>query len=73
MAEPEAIDDLVACTREAFGALGVVAPNARIQVVAPFEELPPEKLDALIRINRLSAFHLARLTFADMKRRAGTD
>ena len=69
MADAAQIEDLVAQTRDAFGSVDVIVPNAGIQVIAPIEELPPEKLEALFRINLFSAFHLARLTFAEMKRK----
>ncbi|MDZ4759521.1 MAG: 3-hydroxybutyrate dehydrogenase [Alphaproteobacteria bacterium] len=58
---------LAGTTRKAFGGIDIVVNNAGIQHVSPIEDFPPEKWDAIIAINLTSAFHLARLTFGDMK------
>ena len=69
MSKPEEIEALVGETRDRFGSIDILAPNAGIQVVSPVEEFPPEKWDLLFRINLFSAFHLTRLVFPEMKRR----
>ena len=60
---------MVAKTAADFGQVDVVVNNAGIQNVAPIEEFPAEKWDAIIAINLSSAFHTIRLTLADMKAR----
>ena len=50
-----------------FGAVDVVVNNAGIQHVAPIEEFPIEKWDAIIAINLSSAFHTIRAAVPGMK------
>lgn len=69
MTKPDQIADLVAAAESNFGQVDVVVNNAGIQHVAPIEEFPIEKWDAIIAINMSSAFHLTRLTFGSMKAR----
>jgi 3-hydroxybutyrate dehydrogenase len=69
MSKPDEIAALVEATRAKFGTIDVIVPNAGIQVVSPIEDFPPEKYDLLMAINLHSAFHLTRLTFAEMKER----
>src|SRR5512145_1612447 len=52
-----------------FGAVDVLVNNAGIQHVAPVEEFPPEKWDAIIAINLSSAFHTTRAALPAMKAR----
>jgi len=47
----------------------VLVNNAGIQNVAPIEEFPVEKWDAILAINLSSAFHTTRLALAGMKAR----
>ena len=42
---------------EAAGACDILINNAGIQHVAPIDEFPPEKWDAILAINLSSAFH----------------
>lgn len=69
MTKPEEIADLVSTTAAEFGAVDVVVNNAGIQNVAPIEEFPVEKWDAILAINLSSAFHTTRLVLAGMKKR----
>ncbi|NNG05850.1 MAG: 3-hydroxybutyrate dehydrogenase [Inquilinus sp.] len=55
---------------EATGALGrvdILVNNAGIQHVAPIEEFPPEKWDAVLGINLSSAFHTIRAALPAMR------
>jgi 3-hydroxybutyrate dehydrogenase len=63
------IERLVAETRERFGSVDVIVNNAGIQTVAPVESFPVDRYDLIMSINMSAAWHLARLTFAEMKRR----
>lgn len=69
MADPAAIADLVAATEAAFGAVDIIVNNAGIQTVAPIEDFPVDRYEAIMAINMSAAWHLARLTFAGMKDR----
>jgi 3-hydroxybutyrate dehydrogenase len=49
------------------GPVDVLVNNAGMQHVAPIEEFPPEKWDAIIALNLSSAFHTARLAVPHRK------
>jgi 3-hydroxybutyrate dehydrogenase len=67
MSKPDQIADLVAATRDRFGAVDIVVPNAGIQTVAPIEDFDSARFDLIIAVNMAAAWHLARLTFGEMK------
>jgi 3-hydroxybutyrate dehydrogenase len=69
MTKPDQIGALFRAAEEQFGQVDIVVNNAGIQHVAPVEEFPPEKWDAIIAINLSSAFHLTRHAIPGMKRR----
>lgn len=69
MTKPDQIRDMVATTAADFGQVDVVVNNAGIQHVAPIEEFPEGKLNAIMAINLVSAFHTTAAVFADMKAR----
>jgi 3-hydroxybutyrate dehydrogenase len=52
-----------------FGGADIVVNNAGIQFVAPVDEFPVEKWDAIISINLTGAFHTSRLAVPGMKRK----
>ncbi len=56
------------CERE-LGSVDILINNAGIQHVAPVEEFPIEKWDAIIAINLTSAFHTTRAAVPGMKKR----
>lgn len=51
----------------AAGPIDILVNNAGMQHVAPVEEFPPEKWDAIIALNLSSAFHTSRLAVPHMK------
>lgn len=69
MSRPEQIEDLIRSTEAAFGRLDILVNNAGIQHVAPIDEFPVERWDAVIAINLTSAFHTTRLALPGMKAR----
>jgi 3-hydroxybutyrate dehydrogenase len=69
MTKPDEIAALFKAAEDKFSAVDVVVNNAGIQYVAPIEEFPPEKWDAIIAINLSSAFHLIRHAIPGMKSR----
>jgi 3-hydroxybutyrate dehydrogenase len=69
MSQPAQIADLMAYAAQDFGGVDILVNNAGIQHVAPVEDFPPEKWDAIIAINLSSAFHTTRLALPGMKQR----
>ena len=69
MSKPAEIADLVAKTQAAFGSVDILVNNAGIQYVAPIEEFPPEKWDAIIAINLTAAFHAIKAAVPGMAKR----
>jgi 3-hydroxybutyrate dehydrogenase len=69
MTRPAEVARLVQGAESAFGAVDVLVNNAGIQHVAPVDEFPLEKWDAIIAINLSSAFHATRAALPGMKRR----
>ncbi len=63
------IERLVADTRLRFGQVDIIVNNAGVQTVAPIEDFPVERYDLIIALNMSAAWHLIRLTFAEMKAR----
>jgi 3-hydroxybutyrate dehydrogenase len=63
------IAEMIAKAEQDFGSVDVLVNNAGIQHVAPVEEFPIEKWDAIIAINLTSAFHTTRAAVPGMKKR----
>jgi 3-hydroxybutyrate dehydrogenase len=70
MTKPEAIAGMIAETLDAFGRLDVLVNNAGIQHVAPVDQFPPAKWDAILAINLSSAFHTIQHALPAMRRNA---
>src|SRR6516162_1756032 len=69
MSNPVAIRDMVERVGRSFGPVDILVNNAGIQHVAPIEDFPPEKWDAILAINLSAAFHATRAVLPEMKRR----
>ncbi|MFN3416752.1 MAG: 3-hydroxybutyrate dehydrogenase [Caldimonas sp.] len=69
MSQPAQIAELMAYAAQEFGGVDILVNNAGIQHVAPVEDFPPEKWDAIIAINLSSAFHTTRAALPTMKQR----
>lgn len=69
MTKPDQIAAMVARAEAEFGAVDIVIANAGIQHVAPIEEFPVDKWDAILAINLSSTFHLMRAAIPGMKAR----
>ena len=67
MARPEECRALVEQAVARFGALDILVNNAGIQFVAPVEEFPAERWDAIIAINLSSAFHTTAAAIPHMR------
>jgi len=66
MSKPEAIEDMIAATLSTYGRLDILVNNAGIQHVAPIQDFPVAKWDAIVAINMSSAFHTIRLALPGM-------
>ena len=69
MSKPDAVAAMVANAAKAFGKVDIIVNNAGIQHVAPIEEFPVARWDAIIAINLSSAFHTTRAALPGMKQR----
>ncbi len=69
MSRADQIEAMVRACEAEFGALDVLVNNAGIQHVAPVEEFPVERWDAIIAINLSSVFHASRAALPGMKQR----
>jgi 3-hydroxybutyrate dehydrogenase len=68
MSKPDAIRGMIEDTLSSSGRLDVLVNNAGIQHVAPIQDFPIEKWDAILGINLSSAFHTTRLALPSMLR-----
>ncbi|MDN5849075.1 MAG: 3-hydroxybutyrate dehydrogenase [Nitrococcus sp.] len=67
MTQPAQISAMIEDAADAFGGVDILVNNAGIQFVAPIDEFPIEKWDAIIAINLSSAFHTTRAALPKMK------
>jgi 3-hydroxybutyrate dehydrogenase len=65
----EAVVRMMANAANAFGGVDILVNNAGIQYVAPVDEFPVEKWDAILALNLSSAFHAIRAALPGMKSR----
>lgn len=63
----DGVEALMAAAGESFGGVDVLVNNAGMQHVAPIEEFPVEKWDAIIALNLTAAFDACRLAVPHMK------
>src|SRR5262249_48423490 len=68
MTKPETISAMMQMALDRFGRIDVLVNNAGIQHVAPIDQFPVEKWDAVLAINLSSAFHTTRLALAAMRK-----
>ncbi len=66
MSKPAAIREMIENTLKSSGRLDILINNAGIQHVAPLQDFPPEKWDAILAIDLSSAFHTTRLALPSM-------
>jgi 3-hydroxybutyrate dehydrogenase len=67
MSNEEAIGDMIREVLGLHGRLDILVNNAGIQHVAPVDQFPVEKWNAILAINLTSAFHTTRLALPAMR------
>ncbi len=69
MTKPAQIAAMVERVAQDFGGVDILVNNAGFQHVAPIEEFPPEKWDAMLAVILTSAFHTTRAVVPGMKKK----
>ncbi|MBF0269408.1 MAG: 3-hydroxybutyrate dehydrogenase [Alphaproteobacteria bacterium] len=69
MTKPGEIDDMIQAAQAKLGSADILVNNAGIQHVAPVEEFPPEKWEAVIAINLSAPFYAIRAAVPGMKKK----
>jgi 3-hydroxybutyrate dehydrogenase len=69
MSKADAIAGMIEDTIRSVGQVDIMVSNAGIQHVAPIEDFPVAKWDAILAINLTAAFHATRLVIKGMKER----
>lgn len=69
LADAKQCASLIGDTERQFGSIDILINNAGIQHVAPVEQFPPDRWDAIIAINLSAAFHTIRAALPAMQRR----
>jgi 3-hydroxybutyrate dehydrogenase len=69
MSKAGAIEAMMKAAIAEFGAVDILVNNAGIQHVAPVDEFPVAKWDAILAINLSAAFHTTRLALPGMKKK----
>ena len=69
MSRPTEIREMVSVAEKEFGSVDMLINNAGIQHVAPVDEFPDEKFDAIMAINFASNFHAIKAVLPGMKTR----
>src|SRR6185369_7223684 len=67
MTKPTEIAAMIKMAETTLGSCDILVNNAGIQHVAPIEEFPIDKWDAIIAINLTAAFHAMRAAIPGMK------
>ena len=69
LSKPDEIADLFTYASRDFGGVDILVNNAGIQHVAPVEDFPVERWDAVIALNLSAVFHTTRLALPTMRER----
>ena len=69
MSQAGSIEAMMKLAKDELGGIDILVNNAGIQHVAPIDEFPVEKWNAIIAINLNAAFHTIRLALPAMKQR----
>ena len=69
LSQQDAIETMMGMAIKEFGAVDILINNAGIQFVAPIDEFPVAKWNAIIALNLTASFHTIRLALPAMKAR----
>lgn len=69
VSKPADIQALVASAERELGSVDILVNNAGIQHVAPVEDFPEDRWNAIVAINLSAAFHATKAALPGMKRR----
>src|SRR5215472_4134251 len=69
MSKSAEIEAMIKRAAKELGGVDILVNNAGIQHVAPVDEFPPEKWDAIIAVNLSAAFHALRCALPQMRQR----
>jgi 3-hydroxybutyrate dehydrogenase len=69
LSRQDAIEAMMGRALAEFGAIDVLVNNAGIQFVAPIDEFPVDKWNAILALNLTASFHTVRLALPAMKAR----
>jgi 3-hydroxybutyrate dehydrogenase len=69
MSRPEQITAMVVEAERTLGSVDILVNNAGIQHVAPIEDFPEEKWDAIIAVNLSAVFHGMKAVIPGMRRK----
>ncbi len=69
LSQQDAIERMMGSAIEQFGAVDILVNNAGIQFVAPIDEFPVAKWNAILALNLTASFHTIRLALPAMKAR----
>ena len=67
LSSADAIESMMQRVTAEFGAVDILVNNAGIQFVAPVDEFPVERWNAILALNLDASFHLIRLALPGMK------
>ena len=67
LADPAAIEAMMKRCSDSLGPIDILINNAGIQHVAPVDQFPAEKWDAIIAVNLTAVFHTSRLAVPAMR------
>lgn len=67
LSQQDQIEAMMAKVIAEFGSINILVNNAGIQFVAPIDEFPVDKWNAILAINLTATFHTVRLALPSMK------
>lgn len=70
LSDPAAIERMLAHCADEIGQPDILINNAGIQHVAPVDQFPPAKWDAILAINLSAVFHTTRLALPGMRQKS---
>lgn len=69
LSKPEEIESMFKNVINKFQAIDILVNNAGIQFVSPIEDFPPEKWEAIIRVDLIASFYTIKNAIPHMKKK----